>query len=326
MRPYKAVLGAIALGLSVFSVTAGAQAYPTKPITLIVPFAAGGPTDTVARTIGAAMQNELKQTVVIENIGGAGGTIGVARGARSAPDGYTILMHHIGMATAPTLYRKLSFDPLNDFEYIGQVTDVPMTMIARGDFPPADFKDFLTYIKANKDKLAYANAGLGSASHLCGLLFMSAIETEFTTVPYKGTGPAMNDLLGGQVDFMCDQTTNTTSQIKGGKVKAYAVTTAERVSSLPDLPTMQEGGLKGFEVAVWHALYAPKGTPQPIIDRLVEALQVAVKDPGVKARFNDLGTDPVPVEKATPESLRTHLAAEIKKWAPVIKAAGQYAD
>ena len=305
--------------------TAWAQ-YPTKPITMIVPFAAGGPTDTVARSIAVAMQNTLKQTVLVENVGGAGGTIGVGRAAKAAPDGYTILLHHIGMSTAPALYRKLTFDPLKDFEYIGEVTDVPMTMIARGNFPAANFKEFLAYVKANKAKLSYANAGLGSASHLCGLLFFSTIETDVTTVPYKGTGPAMNDLLGGQVDFMCDQTTNTTSQIRSGKVKAYAVTTPKRVPSLPSIPTMQEEGLKSFDVAVWHALYAPKGTPKPVVDKLVEALQAALKDEGVRKRFADLGTEPVPPEKATPAYLQKHLASEIAKWGPIIQKAGQYAD
>ena len=305
--------------------TAWAQ-YPTKPVTMIVPFAAGGPTDTVARSIAAAMQNTLKQTVIVENVGGAGGTIGVGRAAKASPDGYTILMHHIGMSTAPALYRKLTFDPLKDFEYIGEVTDVPMTMIARGNFPAANFKEFLAHVKANKGKLSYANAGLGSASHLCGLLFFSTIETDVTTVPYKGTGPAMNDLLGGQVDFMCDQTTNTTSQIKSGKVKVFAVTTPKRVASLPDVPTMQEEGLKTFDVAVWHAIYAPKGTPKPVVDKLVEALQAALKDEGVKKRFADLGTEPVPQEKATPAYLQKHLASEIAKWGPIIQKAGQYAD
>ena len=309
----------------VVATSAWAQ-YPTKPITMIVPFAAGGPTDTVARSIAAAMQNTLKQTALVENVGGAGGTIGVGRAAKATPDGYTILMHHIGMSTAPALYRKLTFDPLKDFEYIGEVTDVPMTMIARGNFPTANFKEFLAYVKANKGKLSYANAGLGSASHLCGLLFFSTIQTDVTTVPYKGTGPAMNDLLGGQVDFMCDQTTNTTSQINGGKVKAFAVTTPKRVPSLPNLPTMQEEGLKGFDVAVWHAIYAPKGTPKAAVDKLVEALQAALKDEGVKKRFADLGTEPVSQEKATPAYLQKHLASEIAKWGPIIQKAGQYAD
>jgi tripartite-type tricarboxylate transporter receptor subunit TctC len=317
------VLAAAALAL--FAAQASAQ-YPTKPISMIVPFAAGGPTDTVARTIGVAMQATLKQTVLVENVGGAGGTIGVARVARAAPDGYTILLYHIGMSTVPALYRKLTFDPLKDFTYIGLVNEVPMTMIARANFPPNNFKEFLDYVKKNKDKVTYANAGLGAASHLCGLLFMSAIETDLTTVPYKGTAPAMNDILGGQVDFMCDQTTNTTTQIKSGKVKAYGVTTAKRVPSLPDLPTLQEQGLKGFVVAIWHALYAPKNTPQPVVDTLVKALHVALKDPTVIKRFADLGTEPVPLDRATPEYLQKFLDAEIKKWGPIIQKAGQYAD
>ncbi|WP_157889149.1 tripartite tricarboxylate transporter substrate binding protein BugD [Herminiimonas arsenitoxidans] len=300
--------------------------YPTKPITMIVPFAAGGPTDTVARLVAQSMGNTLKQTVLVENVGGAGGTIGAARVAKSAPDGYTLFLHHIGQSTAPSLYRKLSYNAIDDFEPVGLITDVPMTLIARGDFPAKDLKELLTYVKANKNKVTYANAGVGSASHLCGMLFMTAIDTELTTVPYKGTGPAMNDLLGGQVDIMCDQTTNTTSQIKGGKIKAYAVTTKTRVPSLPNLPTMNEAGLPGFEVAVWHGLYAPKGTPKAVIDKLDAALQVALKDPTVKQRFADLGTEPVAENRATPEALRTHLKSEIAKWAPIIKKAGVYAD
>ncbi|MES2025944.1 MAG: tripartite tricarboxylate transporter substrate binding protein BugD [Pseudomonadota bacterium] len=300
--------------------------YPTKPITMIVPFAAGGPTDTVARLVAQSMGNTLKQTVLVENVGGAGGTIGAARVAKSAPDGYTLFLHHIGQSTAPSLYRKLSYNAIDDFEPIGLITDVPMTLIARGDFPAKDLKELLAYVKANKTKVTYANAGIGSASHLCGMLFMTAIDTELTTVPYKGTGPAMNDLLGGQVDIMCDQTTNTTSQIKGGKIKAYAVTTKTRVPSLPNLPTMNEAGLPGFEVAVWHGLYAPKGTPKPVIDKLDAALQIALKDPIVKQRFADLGTEPVAENRATPEALRAHLKSEIAKWAPIIKKAGVYAD
>jgi tripartite-type tricarboxylate transporter receptor subunit TctC len=303
-----------------------ADVYPSKTITMIVPFAAGGPTDTVARLVAQSMTSTLKQTVIVENVGGAGGTIGAARVAKSAPDGYTIFLHHIGHSTAPSLYRKLSYNAVDSFEPIGLVTDVPMTFIARGDFPAKDFKELVTYVKANKSKVTYANAGVGSASHLCGMLFMTAIDTELTTVPYKGTGPAMNDLLGGQVDFMCDQTTNTTSQIKGGKVKAYAVTTKTRVPSLPNIPTTAEAGLPGFEVAVWHALYAPKGTPKPTIDKLENALQVALKDATVKQRFADLGTEPVAADRATPEALSVFLKSEIAKWAPIIKKAGVYAD
>jgi tripartite-type tricarboxylate transporter receptor subunit TctC len=315
-----------ALGLALAAGSAVAQNYPTKPITMIVPFSAGGPTDTVARSVAAAMQNHLKQTVIVENVGGAGGTLGAEKVARAPNDGYTILLHHIGMSTAPALYRNLRFKPTEDFEPIGEVADVPMTLIGRGNLPANNFKELMGYIKQNKAKVNYGNAGLGSASHLCGLLFMSTIEVEMTTVPYKGTGPAMNDLLGGTLDLMCDQTTNTTSQIKGGKVKAYAVTTPKRVASLNNLPTLQEEGLKDFDVAVWHALYAPKGTSKATTDKLVEALQVALKDPGLKSRFADLGTEPVSADKATPEYLRKHLKSEIDKWGPIIKKAGQYAD
>lgn len=303
-----------------------AEEYPSKVITMIIPFSAGGPTDTVGRLIGKAMGESMKAQIIIENVAGAGGTIGAARVARSDPDGYTIFLHHIGQATAPALYRKLSYDVFKDFEPIGLITDVPMTLVARKDFPPNNLQELITYVKANKDKVTYANAGLGAASHLSGMLFMSAIETALTTIPYKGTGPAMNDLMGGQVDFMIDQTTNTTSQIKGGKIKVYGVTTKTRVPSLPDVPTMHEAGLPNFEVAVWHALYAPKGTPKPIIDKLVKALKDALKDSNVKQRFAELGTEPVADNRANPEALSTHLKAEVDKWAPIIKKAGVYAD
>ena len=323
----QAILGSLLFAVALTGAgVAHAQDYPTKTITMIVPFSAGGPTDTVARLVAQAMGVDLKQTVIVENLGGAGGTLGAGRVARSAPDGYTIFLHHIGHSTAPALYRKLAYNPVDDFEPVGLVTDVPMTMVAKKDFPAKDFKEMLAYIKANKDKVTYANAGLGSASHLCGMLFMTTIETDLTTVPYKGTGPAMNDLLGGQVDFMCDQTTNTTSQIKAGKIKAYGVTTKTRVPSLNELPTLDEAGLKGFEVAVWHGLYAPKGTPKPIVDRLAKSLQVALKDPTLKQRFHDLGTEPVAEARATPAALKAHLRAEIDRWSPIIKKAGVYAD
>ena len=308
------------------SALAHAQTYPTKTITMIVPFAAGGPTDTVARLVAQSMGTKLKQQIIIENVGGAGGTIGAARVAKAAPDGYTLFLHHIGQSTAPALYRKLSYNAQTDFEPIGLVTDVPMTIVARKDFPARDMKEFLSYVKANKDKVTYANAGVGSASHLCGMLFMTAIGTDLTTVPYKGTGPAMNDLLGGQVDIMCDQTTNTTSQIKSGKIKAYGVTTKARLPNMPDLPTLNESGLPGFEVAVWHGLYAPKGTPKQIVDTLASALQTALKDPNVKTRFADLGTEPVAEKRATPEALRAHVKSEIERWSPIISKAGVYAD
>lgn len=305
---------------------AQAQAYPNKTITMIVPFAAGGPTDTVARLVAQSMGTTLKQQIIIENVGGAGGTIGAARAAKAAPDGYTLFLHHIGQSTAPALYRKLPYNAIDSFEPIGLITDVPMTVVARGNFPAKDMKELITYVKANKDKVTYAHAGLGSASHLCGMLLQTAMGVELTTVPYKGTGPAMNDLLGGQVDFMCDQTTNTTSQIKSGKIKAYGVTTKTPVPSLPNLPTLASGALPGFEVGVWHGLYAPKGTPKPVVDALANALRASLRDPNVVKRFNDLGTEPVPTNQATPEALRAHLKQQIDLWGPIIKKAGAFAD
>jgi tripartite-type tricarboxylate transporter receptor subunit TctC len=309
-----------------FTRLARAEAFPQKPITMIVPFPAGGPTDTVARLVAQGMGKELKQQIIVENVGGAGGTLGAGRAARTAPDGYTILLHHIGHATAPALYRKLPYKPIEDFAPIGLVTDVPMTIIARKDFPAKDIKELLAQVKANPDKLTYANAGLGSASHLCGVLFMSALASHLTTVPYKGTAPAMNDILGGQVDLLCDQTTNTTSQIRAAKVKVYAVTSKTRVPSLPNLPTLAESGLPGFEVVVWHGLYAPKGTPPAAIDALAAALRTALKDATLKKRFGELGTEPVAESAATPPALAKQLKAEIDKWGPVLKQAGAYAD
>ena len=304
-----------------------AQQYPTRVVTMLVPYAAGGPTDTVARVVAQSMSKPLGQTVVVENKPSAGGIIAPEQVKNAKPDGYTILIHHIGMATTPALYRNnLRFNPLTDFDYIGLINDVPMTIIAKPGLPAKDFKEFLAYIKANKDKVTYANAGIGAASHLCGMLFMSAIQTDFLTVPYKGTAPAMNDLLGGQVDFMCDQTTNTTAQIKGGKVQVYGVTSKSRVASLPDIRTLDEQGLKGFEVGIWHGLYGPKAMSKPVLDKLVAALQEAVKDADVKKRFADLGATTMPPEKATPGALQAHLKAEIDRWAPLIKKAGVYAD
>jgi tripartite-type tricarboxylate transporter receptor subunit TctC len=317
------------LGLLTVLGAAGAQAqddYPASVITIVVPFSAGGPTDTVTRLVAQAMSASLGQQVIVENVAGAGGTLGGARVAKAEPDGYTLLLHHIGMATSMTLFRQPPYSSTDDFEPIGLVTEVPMTLVARKEFPAASLGELIDYVKANADTVTYANAGVGAASHLCGMLFMTAIDTQLTTVAYKGTGPAMNDLLGGQVDFMCDQTTNTTSQIKAGEIKVYGVTTKARVASLSEVPTMDEAGLPGFEVSVWHALYAPKGTPQPVIDKLVAALQVALKDANVVQRFAELGTEPVAADRATPDVLRAHLKAEIDKWAPIIKAAGVYAD
>ena len=314
-----------------FTLGTGTQAlsqgtFPDRPISLVVPFAAGGPTDAVARLIAIPMGKALGQTVLVENAVGAGGTIAAAKVARAAPNGHTLFIHHMGMSTAPALYKKLAFDPLKDFEYIGQVVDVPMTLLARKNFPPNNFAELQTYIKAQGNKVSLANAGLGAVSHLCGLLFMSQVGVELNTIPFSGTGPAMNALLGGQVDLLCDQTTQTVPMIKDGRVKVYGVTSLNRLSALPNVPTLNEQGLKGFEVKVWHGMYAPKGTPAPVLEKINAALRAAMQDPMVKQRLADLSSDIPPMDKITPAGLKTHLEAEINKWGPVIKKAGIYAD
>ena len=303
-----------------------ADAYPNKPITLIVPFSAGGPTDAVARLIAVPMGKDLGQTVIVENTVGAGGTIATTRVARAAPDGYILYLHHMGMATAPALYKKLPFDPMKDFEYIGQVVDVPMVLLGRKNFPANNFKELEAYIKVNKEKVTIANAGPGSVSQLCGLLLMSREGVELTTVPYKGTGPALTDLLGGQVDLLCDQTTQTVPYIKDNLVKAYGVTTLKRLPGLPSIPTLDEQGLKGFEVKAWHGLYAPKGTPPEVLAKINKALRVALNNPEVKARLGESNIEVVPMSKVTSESLKNQLDSEINKWGPVIRRAGAYAD
>ncbi len=325
-KQLKSVLIGCLLACGLGQGLAQAQTYPDKPIILVVPFAAGGPTDVVARMIAIPMGKSLGQTVLVENTVGAGGTIATQRVARAAPNGYTLFIHHMGMATAPALYKKLNFDTLKDFEYIGQVVDVPMTLLARKDFPAKNFAEMKTYVQANKEKVSMANAGLGAVSHLCGLLFMTALDTTLNTIPYKGTGPAMNDLLGGQVDLLCDQTSQTVPLIKENRVKVYGVTTLKRLEVLPNVPTLDEQGLKGFEVKVWHGMYAPKGTPAPVIDKVNVALRAALQDPMIKQRFKDLSLEAPSMDKVTPAGLKTQLEAEIIKWGPVIRKAGIYAD
>ena len=323
---WRAGLAALASTALLGAGPARAEVFPDRPITMLVPFAAGGPTDVVARLIAIPMGKALGQTVLVENAAGAGGTIAATKTARSAPNGYTIFLHHMGMSTAPALYKKLSFDPLKDFDYIGQVVDVPMTLLARKDFPANNLQEALAYIKANKEKVSLANAGLGAVSHLCGLIFMSTIGVDLNTVPYKGTGPAMNDLLGGQVDLLCDQTTQTVPMIKEGRIKVFGVTTLNRLSALPNVPTLDEQGLKGFDVKVWHGMYAPKGTPPEVINKLNAALRTALQDPVVTKRLADLSSDVPAMDKVTPNGLKTHLEAEINRWGPVIRKAGIYAD
>ena len=306
-----------------------AAAYPDKPITIIVPVAAGGPTDKVARDLAEVLRKGLNnQTVVIENVGGAGGTLGAAKAAKAAPDGYTFLLHHIGMATSPALYRTLPYKTLEDFEYLGMINEVPMTLIGKPGLPANNYAELMKWMEANKGKINLANAGLGAASHLCGLLFQQAVKIDMTTIPYKGTAPARTDILGGQVDLMCDQTTNTTAQIEGGKVKAYAVTTMKPLTTpaLSKLPTLDSQGLKGFNVSVWHGMYAPKGTPKPVLDMVNAALKNALKDSEFIKRQEALGAVIVTDNRTNPADHKRFVEAEINKWGPAIKAAGQYAD
>lgn len=305
---------------------AHAQAYPTKPISLVVPFAAGGPTDIVARTLAATMTKSMGQSVVVENKIGAGGTISASYVMKAAPDGYTFLIHHNGMATAPALYRKLAYNPVTDFEHVGNVVDVPMTMIGKKDLPPNTGPELLAYVKANAKTLNLANAGLGAVSHLCGTLFQQAVGTDLTTIPFQGTAPALNALLGGQVDLLCDQTTNTVPHIKAGTVKLYGVTSKQRIKALPDAPTLEEGGLKGFEVMVWHGVYAPKGTPGPVLEKFGEAMRLALKDPAFVSRMAELGGEISPASRQTADGQRVWLTAEVDKWGKAIRAAGQFAD
>jgi tripartite-type tricarboxylate transporter receptor subunit TctC len=317
-----------AAGFAVLAPLAQA-AYPEKPVTIVVPFAAGGPTDKVARDLAEVLRKGLNnQTVVIENVGGAGGTLGAGKVAKAANDGYTFLLHHIGMATSPALYRTLPYKTLEDFEYVGMINEVPMTLIGRSTLPANNYAELVKWLEANKGKINLANAGLGAASHLCGLLFQQSLKIDMTTVPYKGTAPAMTDLLGGQVDLMCDQSTNTSSQIEAGKVKAFAVTTAKPLTTpaLSKLPTLDSQGLKGFNVSVWHGLYAPKGTPKPILDQVNLALRNALKDPEFIKRQEALGAVIITDSRTSPADHKKFVEAEINKWGPAIKAAGQYAD
>ncbi len=324
----------LVLAAAATAIFANAQTFPgSKPISIVVPFAAGGPTDRVARDLAEAMRKSMGggANFVVENVNGAGGTIGATKVARAAPDGHTLLLHHIGMASAPSLYRKLAYKPLEDFEYLGLINEVPMTLIGKPQLPANNYRDFENYIRANAGKLNIAHAGLGSASHLCGLMWQSAIKASdaMTTIPFSGTAPAMNALVGGQVDLMCDQTTNTTGQIEAGRVKAFAVTTAKSLSGnklLKDYPSLQEMGLKGFDLTIWHGLYAPKGTPPAVMAQINTALKVALKDPDFIKKQEGLGAVVVTDKRVEPAAHKAFVTAEISKLKPVIEAAGKFAD
>lgn len=314
------------LALLVAACGASAQDYPAKPVTMIVPFAAGGPTDVVGRALARAMSKVSRGQFSVDNTAGAGGTYGTSRAAKAPADGYTILLHHMGQATAPALYPKLAYDPVADFEPVGLLVNVPMTLVARPGFGPSNLKELLAYMRDKKEPVRIGNAGIGSASHLCGLLFTSRIGMAAQTMPYKGTGPALKALEAGQIDLLCDQTSNTVADIKAGKIKVYGVTTKARVATLPNVPTMAEDGLPGFEILVWHALYAPKGTPKAVIDQLAGYLQASLKDAEFKAAMVPLNADLVGIDMARPEALRSQLKAEIDKWTPLIRKAGVYAE
>jgi len=299
-----------------------ADEYPAKPIMLIVPFSQGGPTDTVGRLLAEAMSRDLGQRVRVQNVQGAGGTSGSGRVARAPADGYTLLIYHIGQATAPLLYPKMGYHPIDDFEPIGLVNEVPMVLVARKNFPVESVKSLLEYARVRK--LIYAHAGIGSASHLCGLLLQHAAKINLLTTRYNGTGPALKDMIDGHVDVMCDQTTNTADSIKAGKIRVYGIATPRRIALLPNVPTLHESGLPNFEISIWHGIYAPRGTPKAVVERLTVALQAALRDPALIQRFAELGTDPVTQDRATPPALRAHLKAESERWAPIIREAGGY--
>ncbi len=324
-KNWKSVLALAALALAGWN--AAAQDYPAdRTITAVVPFAAGGPTDKVAREIVALMGQQLNTRIVVENLGGAGGTIGARKVAQAKNDGYTVLIHHIGMSTAPALYRKLGFDPLQDFEMVGEIADVPMMLVGSTKLPARSLRELIPQLRANAAGFSLANAGIGSASHLCGLILMSGLNAEMTTVPYKGTAPALVDLMAGQVNLMCDQTTNISGQLKANAIQPYAAMQPKRIGVFGEVPTAAEQGLPGIDIKIWHAMYAPKGTPRAVVDKLSAALQSAVQDSGFRSKMAELGAEAVPANKARPESLRAHLASEIGRWTAVIRKAGAFAE
>lgn len=315
-------IAAAALTFLAAASAASAQGFPAKQISMMMPFAAGGPGDAIARLMAQGMSETLKQQVIVENVGGAGGTIGTARVAAASPDGYSILLTHIGQATNAALYPNLKYDAVRDFEPVGFIGEVPMVIVGKKGFAADDFKSFAKHVLASKDALTYAHAGIGSASHLCGLLLFSYLGTEVRQVPYRGTGPAMNDLLGGQVDFLCDQTVNTVPNAVAGTIKAFAVTTLQRLATLPDIPTADEMGLKGFDLSIWYATYAPKGTPQPVLDTLTAAHQAALANPAIRDKLLSIGVVVATPQRAAPAALAAYLKSEIEKWTPIIKRSG----
>jgi tripartite-type tricarboxylate transporter receptor subunit TctC len=315
------LVGATALGF--MALPAAAQDYPTKNITLIVPFAAGGPTDVISRIVGEHMSRTLGQQIVIENVVGAGGTTASTRAKRATADGYTLITGHMGThAASVALYPKLQYDPRTDFEPVGLIAGTPILILAKKDFPAKDLKEFVAHVKANETKLNNAHAGVGSVSFTTCLLLNSIIGVKPTTIPFQGTGPSMNALVGGQVDYMCDQIVNAVPQVKGGTIKAYAIATAERNPSLPDVPTTKEAGLPAFEASAWNAIFAPKGTPKAAVDKIAAALDKALDDEGVRKRLLDLGSDIPGKDRRGGAALGNLVKSEVDKWGKVIKEAG----
>ncbi|MEI6182916.1 MAG: tripartite tricarboxylate transporter substrate-binding protein [Polynucleobacter sp.] len=307
---------------SCFSVSLAYAVYPEKQLTIVVPYPPGGSTDVLGRILAQSMSKDLGQAVIVENTGGAGGTIGAAKVAKASPDGYTLLFHNMAQASAPALYAKLPYDPVADFISIGMVTEVPMVLVARKDFPAESLQGFIDYVKANPDKVNFANAGVGATSNLCEVLMKSTLGASWISVSYKGTGPALNDLLAGQVDVICDQPASTLQHIRAGSIKALAVASKERISSLPTTPTFSQSGLPGFQLSVWHALYAPKDTPKPTIDRLTKALNNALKDPGLVRRFGEMDASVATPAIANPTYASKFLLTDIERWKVAMKNAG----
>lgn len=322
MRRIAALLFAVLAALP----AAAQEPYPSHAITLISPYPPGGATDFLARTLGEGLKNRLGQTVLVQNVGGAGGTVGSLQAAKAKPDGYTLLLHHIGMSTIPALYKKLAFDPLAAFDFVGVFAEAPMKILARRVFAPKNFAELVAYARANKDKLTVASAGMGSVTHLCAMLFQEALGFPLTIVQYKGGGPAMVDVRSGQVDIICDLPTTNSGAIRSGDLKAYVLTAPQRMATIPDVPTATEAGMPSLAIGVWFGLYAPRGTPKPILDTLNKALREVMSDNAVAAQLEKIETLLLPLDQATPEAHRKKLASQIELWAPIIDKAGIQAE
>jgi tripartite-type tricarboxylate transporter receptor subunit TctC len=317
---------ALSLLLAATAFQAWAQDFPNRPITMVMPYAAGGPGDTITRLFAGAMQKHLGQQIVVDNTAGASGSIGTAKVARSQPDGYTLLMIHVSHATNLSMFKNLPYHPVDDFEPIGRATSGPMVIVARNDFPAKNLNDFVAYLKANGEKVSLAHAGVGSASHLCGLMMMNALGVKLNEIPYKGTAPALTDLIGGQVDILCDQTSGTVPSVKSGRIKAYASAGKARLPQLPEVPAITDAGVQGFDINISFGLYAPKGTPKPALDQLTSALQKSVTDPEVQQRLDAMGIAPVSADQARPEALRAHLKNEIDTLGSLLLKSGVKAN